>query len=347
MLEYLQRSNGGGRAKNREQTAAGMGSERMLDRAIEGPIAWARDSLGPDDGTVPLDAICLNELDAVAATLRDNPLPTEALRASDFDMPACAALMARVRTELQDGLGFVLIDRLPVERFGAAVSTALYWLLGSMVARPVAQKWDGRMIYDVRDTGKKPGNGVRPDITNVEQNFHTDNSYNLCPPAYVGLLCLETASEGGISRIVSFASVHNELMRRKPDLLPRLYRPYIFDRQREHAPGDAMTISHPLFQYDGKRLTARLSRFQVQNGYDLAGETLDPEGAAALEGLEAMMNEPALWKEFRFEPGQIQIIDNERCGHKRTAFRDDPASDRRRHLVRLWLRDSGRPFYNG
>ena len=37
-----------------------------------------------------------------------------------------------------------------------------------MFERPVAQKWDGTMIYDVRDTGKKPGNGVRPDITNVK-----------------------------------------------------------------------------------------------------------------------------------------------------------------------------------
>ncbi len=59
------------------------------------------------------------------------------------------------------------------------------------------------------------------------------------------------------------------------------------------------------------------------------------------------MNQPALSKEFFFERGQIQIVDNRRCGHKRTEFHDYPEPERRRHLVRLWLRDRGRSFYNG
>jgi len=319
----------------------------ILDRAIEGPIAWTRDSLTDEDGTFRLTPACLAEIREVAALLRDNPLPVLALRPSDVSMPACEALMAEARRELADGVGFVLIDRLPVDGLGRDGATAIYWLLCSMVARPVAQKWDGRMVYDVRDTGKKPGNGVRPDITNVEQNFHTDNSYNLCPPDYVALLCLQTAKDGGISRIVSFASAHNEMRRRHPELVARLYRPYWFDRQREHAPDDVKVVSHPLFEADGERLLARLSRFQVVNGYKLAGETVDPEGVAALETLEAIMNEPAFSKEFFFEPGQIQIVDNRRCGHKRTEFHDHPEPERKRHLVRLWLRGWGRPFYNG
>ena len=59
------------------------------------------------------------------------------------------------------------------------------------------------------------------------------------------------------------------------------------------------------------------------------------------------MDEPEFWKEFVFQPGQIQIVDNRRCAHKRTGFRDDPTPDRKRHLVRLWLRRDGRRFYNG
>ena len=315
--------------------------------ALDGPIAWTADSLAAEDGMVSIPDKCIAELDAVAALLRDNPLPTVALRPEDFALANCQALAADLRRELKDGVGFVLLDRLPVDRYGRDVTTALYWLLCSMVCRPVAQKWDGKMIYDVADTGKKPGNGVRPDITNVEQNFHTDNSYNLCPPDYVALLCLQTAIEGGISRILSLVAVHNEMKRRHPDLLPRLYRPYWFDRQREHAPDDTKVIRHPLFEVLEERWTARLSRFQVANGQRMVGETLDEEGAAALDCLEAIMNEPGFWKEFEFQPGQIQIVDNRRCAHKRTGFRDDPAPGRQRHLVRLWLRESGRRFYNG
>jgi alpha-ketoglutarate-dependent taurine dioxygenase len=59
------------------------------------------------------------------------------------------------------------------------------------------------------------------------------------------------------------------------------------------------------------------------------------------------MSRPDLAAEFRFEPGQIQLVNNRQIGHRRTAFRDWPEPDRKRHLVRLWLRDGGRAFYNG
>ena len=314
---------------------------------IEDPSVWTAASLGAETGLLRLSDACLAELDAVAENLRGNPLPIIALRPTDFDMPQCRAAMARAGAVLREGCGFVLLDRLPAMPRDPEIVTALYWLLASMVARPVAQKWDGRMIYDVRDTGKKPGNGVRPDITNVEQNFHTDNSYNHCPPDFVALLCLQKSMEGGISRIISFPAVHNRMRERYPDLLSRLYRPYWFDRQREHAPDDVQVISHPVFAVENGILLARHSRFQVENGHKLAGEPIDPEGRAALKALEEVMADPALWKEFVFEPGQIQILDNRRCGHKRTAFRDHSEPGRKRHLVRLWLRDRGRPFYSG
>jgi alpha-ketoglutarate-dependent taurine dioxygenase len=215
------------------------------------------------------------------------------------------------------------------------------------VARPVAQKWDGTSIYDVTDLGRPPGNGVRPDVTNVEQNFHTDNSYNHVPPHYVGLMCLRTAMEGGVSGIVSFATAHEEMRRRHPELLSRLYKPFYFDRQREHAPDDVMTTHHPMFEDENGRLVARLSHFQVKNGQKIAGEPLDNEGTAAIEAFEAILNEPGMSARFQFQPGQMQLIDNRALGHKRTAFRDWPEAERKRLLVRLWLRDSGSRAYNG
>lgn len=319
----------------------------VFDREIAGQIAWVGDQLAPSDGRLVISEACLDELDQLVAELRANPLPLPALRPGDFELPESRSLMAGACDVLRDGFGFVLLDRLPLDRWSREDAKAVYWLLCSMVERPVAQKWDGTMIYDVRDTGKKPGNGVRPDITNVEQNFHTDNSYNLCPPSYVSLLCLQTAKEGGVSGLVSFYAAHNEMRRRHPDLLQRLYENYIFDRQREHAPDDVKILRHPMFEIEADRLIARLSRFQVVNGQKLAGEELDPRGREALEAFEAILREPGMVKEFFFEPGQIQIVDNRRCGHRRTGFTDWPEQERRRHLVRLWLRDTGRPFYNG
>jgi alpha-ketoglutarate-dependent taurine dioxygenase len=129
--------------------------------------------------------------------------------------------------------------------------------------------------------------------------------------------------------------------------LPRLYEPFLFDRQREHAPNAEKTLYHPIFEHAKDILLGRLSRFQVVNGYKLAHKTLDDDGAAALDALENIMNNPAMWKDFHFQPGQIQIVDNRRCGHKRTGFQDHAEPERKRRLIRLWLRDSGCPFYNG
>jgi len=312
-----------------------------------GPIVWDRESLGPDDGLVRLDADSRRELDAIVEVLRHNPLPTPMLSPAEFEMPACRKMMARVKKVLEEGVGFVIIDRLPMEEYSVDEARAVYWLLTQLISRPVAQSWDGKVIYDVRDFGKPPGNGVRPDVTNYEQNFHTDNSYNLCPPDYVGLLCLRPAMEGGISAVVSFYTVYNEMLKSHPGLVARLFRPYLFDRQREHAPDEPKVLSHALFEYEGERLVCRLSHRQVVNGYRLAGEEIDPEGLEALETLERTMMEPRFTREFFFEPGQIQIVDNIRCGHRRTAFKDYPEENRKRHLIRLWLLDRGRRFYNG
>ena len=102
-----------------------------------------------------------------------------------------------------------------------------------------------------------------------------------------------------------------------------------------------------MFESRDGRLVARLSRFQVKNGYKIAGVELDPQGAAALDAFEEILNAPGMMARFQFEPGQMQLIDNRALGHKRTAFQDWPEPERKRHLVRLWLRDRGRLFYNG
>lgn len=329
--------------------ADGVQRQSDLGEVKHGALAWVSESLPEDAGIIPLDKACLKELMDVACTLHANPLPLAALRPEDFDMPICRDLMRYARETLDTGVGFIIIDRLPMEELDSESATRLYWLLGNMISRAVAQKWDGTMKYDVRDTGKSmsPGNGVRASITNKAQQFHTDNSFNL-PPEYVALLCLQTAKEGGISGVVSFQTVHNRLLQRNPDLLRRLYQPFWFDRQMEHPLNDPNKANNwPMFAYDGKQLHTRFSTRLIHGGYEVAGEVLDEVGRAAITAVESILHEPGMVRDFSFEPGQIQILNNWCLGHRRTGFEDWTEPERRRHLVRLWFRDSGRPFYNG
>ena len=76
--------------------------------------------------------------------------------------------MAETKAILDEGIGVALVDRLPMDRLTAEQATAAHWVLGQMVGMPVAQKWDGTMIYDVTDTGRRAAYGVRGSWTNLE-----------------------------------------------------------------------------------------------------------------------------------------------------------------------------------
>jgi alpha-ketoglutarate-dependent taurine dioxygenase len=323
-------------------------SNTPLSAPIHGPSAWHRADLRPENYRVELSPACRDEIRRTADELSRFRLPTIVREPAEFDLPHCRAAMAEVKRMLEHGVRFAIVDRLPLDRIAVAEAIAIYWLLASMVARPVAQSLDGKLVYDVQDTGRAalPGSGVRPDQTNIELKFHTDNSYNATPPEYVALLCLRAAKSGGHSRAISFHTVHNALLARRPELLPRLYRPFWFDRQREFHPGEDPIFSAPVFTMDGE-LRARFSAHQIRGGYALRGEPVDNEGAEAIAAMLDTFEDASLSADFDLEPGQMQFVDNRALGHSRTAFEDFPEPERRRHLIRLWLRDRGRRAYTG
>lgn len=322
--------------------------KHMLDRPVTGKKAWVRNDISRDDWLLELPAPCLAELRAVLPQLSGDR-PIESIDANRFDLPACRAFMGKVKIVLDDGVRFAVVDRLPMNELTEYQANALYWILSCFIARPVHQKLNGGMTYKVYDTGLKAtaGSGVRPDQTNMDQYFHNDNSYNTTPPEYVALLCVRPAKSGGISHVTSFYTVNNALLHAHRHVLPRLYRPFWYDRQREYAPGDPDVIFEPIFSFDGERLRARLGLFQIRSGYTMKNEPIDPEGAAAIEALQKTFADGSLHFDFVMERGHVQFVNNREIGHRRTRFEDfdDPAQ--KRLLQRLWLRDAGSVHYHG
>jgi alpha-ketoglutarate-dependent taurine dioxygenase len=321
----------------------------IVDRPITGREAWTCRDVSDSDYKVMLSCEARSELLDAAKTLRRQPVPLLALRADSVDLPACRAAMEEVHAVLTEGTRFALLQGFPIDRLSLDEAKALYWILSSMLARPVAQKLDGTMIYDVHDTGRKalPGSGIRPDKTNIDLQFHNDNSYNFMMPEIVGLLCVRPAKSGGMSRVMSFATAHNALRERHREVLPRLYEPFWFDRQREFHPGEPATFSAPLFIRDGERLHARMSLHQIRGGYALHGGTMDNETTAAVEAIRDVFADESLQFQFRLQAGDIQYVANREIGHSRTEFHDHDEPDRRRLLIRVWLRDQGAQGYIG
>ena len=80
----------------------------------------------------------------------------------------------------------------------------MYWLVGQLLGRPIAQNVQGTLLYDVADYGQDVRQGARFSVTNAESSFHTDNSFGEEIADYVGLLCLNPARSGGLSQLVHY-----------------------------------------------------------------------------------------------------------------------------------------------
>ncbi len=310
-------------------------------------LVWLAPEVRRADYVVPLGQDALDEIRRLIDYFEANPLPLLERRLDELQIPACRAAMAQMKSILDDGVGFAVLDRLPMEDYPIDALLPVYWVLGQCIGRPVAQKWNGQMIYDVADTGAEYAYGTRGSHTSVELNFHTDNAFARMVPDYVGLFCRNPAKRGGLSRFCSLYSVHRRMQERYPEALARLYQPMLFDRQKEHREGAAPVCLAPFFSWYRDRLFARANASLVRKGYEVAGDTMDAELVAALAAIDEVCAEPDLWFEAPLERGQVQYLNNHEVGHYRSAFEDFSEPERKRHLYRLWHRETGSSSYDG
>lgn len=326
------------------RTPGGHWRPSVLNQRTSEGCVWQKDDIAAGTWLTPVPAPALDELETLAAHLSTYRGRIEDLRSENFSLPAVAGVMATVKQNISHGRGFTVLDRLPVERWGDATSKAMTLLLTGFLGSVVMQKWDGTRLYEVKDSGKALGYGVRRSITNLGQDFHTDGGWLAAAPETIALACLRPALSGGSSKVVSLATAHNILRREQPELLSRLYEDFWWDRQAEHGPGEPRCSRHPVFFWNGGRsFVARCYNDYIANGQRMMGEPLDSIGQAALAALEAAIQRPENTLEFRLEAGQIEFVNNHLMAHSRTAFEDDMESGPGRLLLRLWTR-SGPDF---
>jgi hypothetical protein len=160
--------------------------------------------------------------------------------------------------------------------------------------------------------------------------FHTDRT------DVVGLLCVQQANAGGVSRLVSSVAIHNEMLRRRPDLLDLLFGDFHRSRFGEEAASPAVTYALPVFGLRAGKFTSHFSLTYIEAA-EMAG-TVPKLTAAQREALDMLL---ALAEELSFdmtlEPGDMQFLNNHVVYHARTAFTDGARDREHRLLYRLWL----------
>jgi hypothetical protein len=269
---------------------------------------------------------------AVAARVRELGKPLADLTPDDVPLGALAPAAKRWRETLHRGRGFTLIRGLPVEQMTRDDAATVYWAIGLHLGKPVPQNFAGELLTDIRDTGADPDDpSTRLYKTRAEQDFHTDGA------DIIGLLCLKTSKRGGQSRIVSSVSVFNAVLRQRPDLAPVLFEDFYwhyFEPQME-AP---MHFTRPICAQRGGGLNTAFIPWYIRRAQELPG--VPPMSKAqdeALSIMERTANDPSLYLDMEFLPGDIQLLKNSVILHKRTAYEDWDEPEKKRHLLRLWL----------
>ena len=308
---------------------------------------WTRASLSPADWTVQLGDAAKKELDGAVRQLRRESLPLYLLEPEHFALTASRATMAEARRTVDDGPGFAVVDRLPLDDWSETETSWVYWLLAKMYSRPVAQTMNGTIMRSVKNDPNDAERGIDAALTDKRLTYHNDNSGNRNLPNYTSLLCLYPSKEGGDSEYVTVCTLYNALAKEAPAQLDRLFQPFFHDRRGLQRDGDAKVILAPCFDMAGDRLLGRFSHNKITKGYQTAEVQIDNVTLDALECVQSIVPSRQLSVRYVMERGQIQIIDNHQGLHFRTDFKDGERLEEKRHLLRMWFREEGRPYFDG
>jgi hypothetical protein len=320
----------------------------VTPQPIRGDCAWTGEAMARSTRWIRrLDRVAVDELDAALAAARAAGRAWHETTRESFPLPTLGPRLAEVARELEDGLGLVTLRGLPVERYAPDELRQLWFGLGCHLGRPVYQNRRGELMREIRDEGQAVGEryGQIPaaggatgvvlssyarTLSNGRLRYHTDR----CD--VVGLLCVRQARAGGISKLCSSVAVHNEMLRRRPDLAEALYRPVYRTRFGEEADRPDVAYPLPVFGVRDGKFTSHYSLTFIEIAQQTPGiPRLDPAQEEAIPLLMELAEELSF--EMRFEPGDMQLVNNHVIYHARTAFEDDPAAGQVRLLYRLWL----------
>jgi hypothetical protein len=312
-------------------------------RPVEAPYAWkGADMQRSTEWLRPFKPDELAEIDSALQSAKTSGLDLFDMEREHFPLPTFSKALAKLADELENGRGMVMLRGLPLS-YSPEDLQIVYWGIGAHLGTAVSQNKDGELFGIVKDFREnRDDTRKRGSKSNDGLDFHSDR----CD--VVGLLCVRKAKSGGVSRIVSSAAIHNEVLRRRPDLMDVFYDPELCHSwQGEEPPGYPRYYKRPVFGYRDGHFTGMFSPLYTRSAQQYPEvPRLTDRQREALAVFAALADELAL--EMHFEPGDIQLLNNHVIYHARTHFEDFEEESRKRLLLRLWLSVPGnRPLPQG
>ncbi len=274
------------------------------------------------------------ELNEALEQVKSKPLELRNISKKDFPLPCLGEKLNDILNEIENGRGFKLIRGLPVEKLSVEDSTIIYWGIGTYFGNTVSQNMMGDLLGDVKAVGSNwdQNFNLRGYQTPVHLPYHCDKS------DVVGLLCLQIAKAGGTSSIASSISIHNEILKKRPDLLEELYKPFYVDHRGEEFEGETPYYISQVFTIHKGRFFARFGQKYVESAQRFADvPRLTETQIEAMNMFSSLALNNDIHLDMDFQRGDMQFLNNHLIVHSRTEYQDYDEEERRRHLIRMLL----------
>jgi len=313
---------------------------------IEGPAAWSgADLVGDPSWRRTLTSAEVSALEGAAEVAKARGVAPTGFAAPVFPVPQLQPLLSWLADRLERGPGIARVSGIPVDRLARDALRRLFWGFCVNLGTPMYQTSAGEIMGEVKDeTGigaalTYDGPGPLKSARMVARStgalrFHTDKTDIIC------LLCASNGIAGGLSKVASSVTIHNEIARRRPDLLQVLYDDYWrrrpFDEEGDGERGDR-TFPMPVYARgpDGS-FTSQYSRTYITQAQEVPiAPRLTKAQIEAMDLIHEIGEEICL--QMPFEIGDIQFMNQHVTYHGRTSFTDDAAAGAYRVLLRIWL----------
>ena len=153
------------------------------------------------------------------------------------------------------------------------------------------------------------------------------------------MCCINPAKKGGESKFVSAYSIHNEMLKEHKHFLEMLYEQFHFDKRGEYESNESSTVFEPIFAYNDIQLKVRYLRDYINDGQKIQDIPLSKEQNEALDCLDKIIHDENLAVSYELKQYDMVFLNNGRVMHGRTSFEDFEDVEKKRLMIRTWIKD--------
>ena len=304
----------------------------ILEKTVEDKnLVWGRDlEQHPEKFLVHLSDESINELKNKRQLLKTNSKSSFSKLNDEIN---------KFKNEkILNGVGLLIINGNRLNDFSKNEVKQIYELICNMLGTLYIQNIQSEKIVEIKDEGKSMTSGGRYHQTKEGGSYHTDSPHWTNVPDLVGLLCVNQAKNGGISNFVSTYTIHNEIFKKENGKLKALYEKFYFDKRGEFKTNESKTIFEPIFIFKDNKLHCRYLKNYIISGHEIANAPLSTSQKESIDLLEKITQVPENILSYDLQTNDMIFFDNHRMLHGRTEFEDYEEEEKKRRLLRTWIK---------